>query len=127
MGERTRTLMAVALGLAMLSQPAWAVLTVEASDAPGITIDSEFRDDHVFDVPPGATVELIKKPGVQKPAGDTHRIEGRAKGYKGTLDDYIRRECWRTDSDCGPMNETGGGTKSLDPGLGGVRSAAPKK
>jgi hypothetical protein len=105
----------------MAAGQAWALITVENSDAPGIEFDAEFPDDHEFDIPAGATVELIKTPG-ENPAGDTHTLKG---PYQGTLDDYVRRECWRPDAACGPMNEHRGGTKGLEPAEGGTRGMVP--
>jgi hypothetical protein len=109
------------LAFATSAGPTWALITVDTSDAPGIEIDAEFPDDHVFKVPDGATVRLIKTPGTKNPNGDTHTIKGR---YQGTLDDFIRRECWRADSDCGSSTQMGG-TKGMRPADGGVRGVNP--
>ncbi|NJM34774.1 MAG: hypothetical protein HC850_08745 [Rhodomicrobium sp.] len=121
--QRSSLACSAALGLAIAAQPAWAVLIVEKSDAPGIEIDAQLPDDYVFDVPPGATVNLIKKPG-NNPAGDTHLIKGR---YKGTLDDYIERECWRAESRCDEDTGTAGGVRGMIKSPGGVKGLAPKE
>jgi hypothetical protein len=112
-----------ALGMAVAAQPSWAVLIVEKSDAPGIEIDAQLPDDYEFDVPAGASVNLIKKPG-KNPAGDTHLIKGR---YKGTLDKYIERECWRVESRCDEDSATPGGVRGMIKSPGGVKGLAPKE
>jgi hypothetical protein len=84
-------------------------------------IDAELPDDHVFDLPKGATVKLTKTSS-QKAKGDTHTIKG---PYRGTLDDYNRLERWRPGADC-PSSVTPGGTKGMQPGEGGVRSTKPQ-
>jgi hypothetical protein len=71
----------------------------------------------VFNIPPGSTVRLTRtrSPNAR---GETHTIAG---PYKGTLGEYIRRECWRPGAHCGGTDVIPGGTKGLNPSQGGVR------
>lgn len=115
--KRTPIAIAAFLTLALVAMPAWALLIMDTSTAPGIEIDAEFTDNHIFNVPAGAVVRLTKTTGANSRV-DTHTIIG---PYKGTLGEYIRRECWRPGAHCGGNAVQGGGTRSVNPSQGGVR------
>ena len=108
-------ILASILALYGMAGPAWAVLTVESSTAPEIAQDAEFQNDQSFDVPEGAEINLFRSDD-----GTTHTIKG---PYRGTLADYIRRQCGLPTVDCRPTDHSGGvrGGPGLTPNPGGVR------
>lgn len=70
-------------GLMLTIMPAQADLVLQSVEkAPGLTQGTTVPDDHTFDLPEGATLNLL-----QTPSGESFQMRG---PYQGTLETFVK-------------------------------------